>query len=210
MTTDVLPAWWLSWYSTTPSSEFELHSPWWVSGYTETATIYVAAVRAVDEAAAWDMIRLSYDNPPAAIGQRFIEPLDRSPFSSRFQQATWMDWDDEGHTCRCEAMHADRTGTVDLEALADEYAYITSVDICCFCGDSECDGIGCIAGIDPDAAGAGDNWHYKRLDELHSLLRQGQAWRVMQTLRTAGADPMDALVVAASALANANNQRAWP
>ena len=25
--------WWISWYSDTAMSAFELHSPWWVSGY---------------------------------------------------------------------------------------------------------------------------------------------------------------------------------
>lgn len=99
---------------------------------------------------------------------------------------------------------------VDLAALIEEHAYITSVDVCGFCGDSECDGIGCIACIDPDLAGGGDNWHYDRMENLHDLLRQGQAWRVMQTLRCAGADPLDALVLAASSLAGANNQRPWP
>lgn len=42
-----------------------------------------------------------------------------------------------------------------VDALREEHSYITSVDGCCFCGDCECDGVGCIASIDPDAAGAG-------------------------------------------------------
>jgi hypothetical protein len=106
----VLPAWWVSWYSHTPSREFELHSPWWVSGErSDGATVYVAAVRAVDESAAWDMIRLAYDHPAeASVEERFIEALDGAPFTSRFPQASWMEWDDEGHTCRCEAMHSGR------------------------------------------------------------------------------------------------------
>lgn len=103
-----------------------------------------------------------------------------------------------------------RSESVDLAALADEHAYITSVDVCCFCGDSECDGIGCIASIDPNEAGAGDDWQYERMERLHRLLRQGQAWDAMQALRLAGADPLDALVVAASSLASASNQAPWP
>lgn len=92
---------------------------------------------------------------------------------------------------------------VDLSALADEHAYITSVDVCCHCGDSECDGIGCITAIDPDRVE-----DHEALEDLHELLRQGQAWRVMQTIRLAGADPLDALVLAAAELERASN--VWP
>lgn len=108
----VLPAWWLSWYTLTPLSTFELHSPWWVSGERERdgAVAVVAAVRAIDEDAAWGMIRLAYDDPNEAhIQKRFIDRLHQpTPFSSRFPQGVWMDWDAEGNTCRCEAVHADR------------------------------------------------------------------------------------------------------
>lgn len=114
-----------------------------------------------------------------------------------------MTIDQAGDNGRAEAVSKDR-----LAALADEHAYITSVDTCCFCSDGECDGIGCIASIDVERAGGGDPVHLESLENLHELLRQGQAWRVMQTLRMAGAEPLDALVVAAAALENANNQ--WP
>lgn len=93
-----------------------------------------------------------------------------------------------------------------LDALRDEHCYITSVDVCCHCGDCECDGIGCIAGIDPDAAGAGDGDHYERLENLHQTMRDGQAWRVMQALLEAGEQPLVALMLAQEALAVANNQ----
>lgn len=93
--------WWLSWYS--PSGEsFELHSPWWVSGSRsdDNAATVVAAIRAESEEAAWEQVRLSYNNPPLDVERRFIQVLDRSPFSDRFPRDEWMEWDDE-RTCGC-------------------------------------------------------------------------------------------------------------
>lgn len=90
---------WISWYSPEPMSAFELHSPWWVSGYTDTENIVVAAVRAESEAAAWEVVRDAYDYTPE-LRERFIEPLTSTPFSVRFQQAKWMRWDQQG-TCAC-------------------------------------------------------------------------------------------------------------
>lgn len=100
---------WLSWYSSEPHSSFEMHSPWWVSGYTGDGerTIYVAAVRAQDEALAWDVVRGSYDclrnnERDPDFTERFIEEVeaDWSPFSGRFPQAEWMAWGDDGD-CAC-------------------------------------------------------------------------------------------------------------
>lgn len=93
---------WLSWYSPTSMAEFELHSPWWVSGYdSDDRNIVVAAVRAADEAAAFAQVRAAYDNGHGPIEERFIEPLaGEAPFSGRFPQAKWMTWDDE-RTCAC-------------------------------------------------------------------------------------------------------------
>lgn len=88
-----------------------------------------------------------------------------------------------------------------LDALREEHCYITSVDGCCHCGDCECDGIGCIAGIDPD-----DGEDYDALENLHTLLREGQAWRVMQAILQAGEQPIVALMLTHEALAYANNQ----
>lgn len=93
----------------------------------------------------------------------------------------------------------------DLDALRDEI-YITSVDVCCHCGDCECDGIGCIASIDPDKAGAGEGDHFERLEDLHTALREAQAWRAMRTILDTGEHPFVALMLAEEALANANNQ----
>lgn len=95
--------WWVSWYSTSPMDEFELHSPWWVTGYTmdePQANIIVAAVRAPEAAAAYAQVRAAYDNGPEGFRERFVEPLTRSPFTDRFPQAAWMRWDAE-RTCGC-------------------------------------------------------------------------------------------------------------
>lgn len=49
---------------------------------------------------------------------------------------------------------------------------IPSVDVCGFCWDSECDGIGCIANLDPDCAD-----DHPKIERLHALLRAGHALR---------------------------------
>jgi hypothetical protein len=93
-----------------------------------------------------------------------------------------------------------------LEALRDAHCWITSVDTCCHCSDGECDGIGCITAIDPDKAGAGDTWHFERLENLHEQLRQGRAWRAMQAVLAETNEPATAITLANEALAIANNQ----
>lgn len=96
------PAWWVSWYS--PHRAFELHSPWWISGYSfdPPADVVVAAVRAPSVEAAWETIRLCYDDPPEIVIQRFCDPLDRDdPFSDRFPKADWHAWEPDGRTCNC-------------------------------------------------------------------------------------------------------------
>lgn len=95
-----------------------------------------------------------------------------------------------------------------VDALREEHSYITSVDGCCFCGDCECDGVGCIASIDPDAAGAGGpgDHDYDELGRLHEELRAGQAWRVFQAVLDEENDPVLALMLAEEALAHAENR----
>ena len=44
-----------------------------------------------------------------------------------------------------------------------------SVDVCAWCSDSECDGIGCIASLDPN-----DDCDHDAIDKLHAWLRRGQ------------------------------------
>jgi len=89
---------WLSWYHRPDDGVFEIHSPWWVSGYAydnegnELPTI-VAAVKADSEDEAWQFVNLSYDNPPDSIDARFCDEMKKSsPFSDRFPRAEWMQW----------------------------------------------------------------------------------------------------------------------
>ena len=44
-----------------------------------------------------------------------------------------------------------------------------STDDCAWCGDSECNGIGCIASLDPNNLDDHDS-----IDRLHAWLRRGQ------------------------------------
>lgn len=88
----------------------------------------------------------------------------------------------------------------ELEALSDEHCYIKCVDSCCHCGDQECDGISCIASLDPD-----DDDDLEAIEDLHAMLRDGQAWRAMQRVIDAGEQPLVAWMLANDALANANN-----
>jgi hypothetical protein len=44
-----------------------------------------------------------------------------------------------------------------------------SIDVCAWCGDSECDGIGCIASLDPDT-----DADHEAIEQLHDWLRRGQ------------------------------------
>lgn len=92
---------WLSWYADAPLSEFELHSPWWISGYAGDSNVMVAAVRAESEEAAFEQVKAAYDNGPGRFSERFCEPLTVSPFSGRFPQSSWMAWDAE-RTCGCD------------------------------------------------------------------------------------------------------------
>jgi len=97
---------WISWYHKQEFSGFELHSPWWITGYNfEGDATICAAVKATDEIKAMEIVRNSYDVPPGigslsnipvsfyAIEWRFCEerPLDWSPFSDRFPKAEWME-----------------------------------------------------------------------------------------------------------------------
>lgn len=59
---------------------------------------------------------------------------------------------------------------VGADAWPDE-PWVPSVDICAFCTDSECDGIACIASLDPD-----NDEDHDAINELHDLIRKGRAW----------------------------------
>ena len=101
-------AYWLSWYTTAEHGGWELHSPWWISGYSGDGeeTIIVAAVRANSPEEAEEVVVNSYDTPPEYLRFRFNDEFDRSPFSDRFPQAEWMAWDDD-RTCNCGAHDGD-------------------------------------------------------------------------------------------------------
>lgn len=101
-------SYWISWYSHEPINEFELHSPWWISGWTSNSLgdwdipTVIAAVRAPDADAAVTMIRNAYDNPPTVLSLRFCdEILKADPFSERFPKEHWMEWDGD-RTCICD------------------------------------------------------------------------------------------------------------
>jgi len=53
--------------------------------------------------------------------------------------------------------------------------YCPSMDVCAWCGDSECDGIGCIASLDPD-----DPEDHPAIEQLHGWLRRGQLAEQME------------------------------
>ena len=86
------PAWWISWYHPRSLGAFELHSPWWISGLADRGRTIVAAVRAKDEDAAYELIYAAYDERPKHIEFRFCQVLNGSPFTDRFPKADWMKW----------------------------------------------------------------------------------------------------------------------
>jgi len=53
--------------------------------------------------------------------------------------------------------------------------YCPSVDTCGWCGDSECDGISCIASLNPD-----DEADYEAIERLHGWLRRGQLLELLE------------------------------
>lgn len=89
---------WLSWYHTDDIGEFELHTPWWLSGHRssdEAATI-CAAITAEDEDGAKEKVMSSYDDRPDSLEWRFCKEQEKgwSPFSGRFPRGKWMKWND--------------------------------------------------------------------------------------------------------------------
>lgn len=92
---------WVSWYDTC-GGKYELHSPWWRSGFrmggadgeTEEPTV-CAAIEATDEDAAKAAVIAAHDEPrPDDLEWRFVEerPDDWSPYCDRFRAAPWMKW----------------------------------------------------------------------------------------------------------------------
>ena len=56
-----------------------------------------------------------------------------------------------------------------------------SIDVCGWCGDSECDGIGCIASLDPN-----DVNDHPAIEQLHAWIRRGRYFEFAE--RTLAAD----------------------
>lgn len=90
---------WLSWYhSYEDNGDFELHSPWWISGSAGAGDLETicAAVKADSEEEAKRIIQNCYDTPQIfdVSDWRFCdeENDDWSPFTSRFPKAPWMIW----------------------------------------------------------------------------------------------------------------------
>lgn len=91
-----MKVYWVSWYHTSEFSEFELHSPWWITGSRDhdDAETVCAAIRSVSIKQAKEQIYKAYDSPPRLIEFRFVEKMrsDFSPFNDRFQKQSWMIW----------------------------------------------------------------------------------------------------------------------
>jgi hypothetical protein len=92
-------AFWISWqHYMEAMGPFELHSPWWVSGYGNDEDgpydSICAAVRANDEEAAKALVAASYDDAPDTVKWRFCEPRPDTwtPFCERFPKTDWMKW----------------------------------------------------------------------------------------------------------------------
>lgn len=104
----MIKSWWVSWYHPKDLGDFELGSPWWVSGaqqkidastgaILESWPTICAAVRAKTEEEAMGVIITAFDRRPKEMEWRFVEerPSGWSPFSERFPRADWMEWTNE-------------------------------------------------------------------------------------------------------------------
>lgn len=89
---------WVSWWTGTSEGEFELDTPWWVSGYRgsgeNSMDSVCAAIKADTENEAREIIYNSYDKRPAHLDFRFINQKGKewSPFCDRFPKSSWMEW----------------------------------------------------------------------------------------------------------------------
>ena len=86
---------WVSWWAKVEHGPFEIHSPWWFTGFNEDEDHSVcAAIQAKDEDDAMEKVFASYDIRPEHLDFRFVEerPADWTPFSDRFPRRDWMQW----------------------------------------------------------------------------------------------------------------------
>lgn len=96
---------WISWTSCFDvDGGFELHSPWWISGWSynekdQEESVFVGAIRADSEDEAFAKISAAYDAvPDGGVSRRFIEIFEKDekkPWEregGRFQLGDWMEW----------------------------------------------------------------------------------------------------------------------
>ena len=89
---------WVSWYQDL-SIGFELHTPWWVSGWrmvsedVNQGTI-CAAIMATSEDDAQRRVVAAHDREPHHLEFRFVNEQEPgwTPFCDRFERADWMRW----------------------------------------------------------------------------------------------------------------------
>jgi len=86
---------WISWYWTKEMGGFELHYPWWSSGWrcSDEAETICAAIPVETESEAEEIILASYDKRPKNVEWRFNNLKEaKGPFCDRFPRAKWMKW----------------------------------------------------------------------------------------------------------------------
>lgn len=92
-----MKSWWVGFtVDEQDCKQFEYRGPWWVTGYGEGFTTFVAAVRAESEEAAETVIYEAFDAGAGPRSIRFVEarPEGWNPLkaSDRFKPADWMKW----------------------------------------------------------------------------------------------------------------------
>jgi hypothetical protein len=60
-----------------------------------------------------------------------------------------------------------------MTAPDDDLCWMPSIDVCAICSDSECDGVGCYAGLDPD-----NPEDQETIERVQALVRAGRALAV--------------------------------
>lgn len=85
---------WLSWWHDFETmGEFELHTPWWVSGEDmQGRKSIVAAIPTDNPETAAKLVMASFDKKPKSLDFRFNSVKRGSPFCDRFMPAKWMRW----------------------------------------------------------------------------------------------------------------------
>ena len=109
---------WLSWYG---MNTFELHAPWWRSGFDGAERpIFCAAVRAESDADARRIIAEAHDQSVALVF-RFVNEKDAAwtPYNDRFRKAHWMPEWPAGEGFEPETVSIPAAGLRDLAEAVD-------------------------------------------------------------------------------------------